>query len=317
MEESMGAELESNVMMLLRRELAETEAEVYRNTRLLVASRERLERLSAQLHLTQQQIDLFKHETQSAAERIKDATWHFTKEACSELSHLSEPSASLLDLAEKFMLLLDQQDRSWKTFKAILKNFGPLKALMNSISPDHLSEEQLSALLPIWKNQQILQAKLAKIARGAVIIAEWISYCVEYKLKKETLNSALKRLPELEKKIRTVMAAIANQTASVSSSESRVSEIRQKMTKAEESAAQFLDLSVSSLRSTAAAKVKVEDPTPRPKTQSPRFQQEFPNFLSEELYRETLAERQEQLFEVDFGESQSVLGCCRSRFFCM
>ena len=308
--------LDSNVMVLLRRELAGAEAEVRREGKLLLGSRERLERLSAQLHLTQQQIDLFKHETKSAAERIKDATWHFTKEACSELSHLSEPSPTLVDLSDKFMLLLDQQDRSWKTFLAILKNFGPLKALMSSISPDHLSEEQLSALLPVWKNQQTLQAKLAKVARGAVIIAEWISYCVEYKLKKETLNSALKRLPELEKKVRTVMAASATQSASVSSSESKVFEVRQKMCQAEESAAHFLDLSVSSLRSTAAAKVKVDDPTPRPKVQSPRFQ-EFPNFLSEELYGETPREKEEQRFEVDFGESQSVLGCCRSRFFCM
>lgn len=317
MGENVEGGLESNVMVLLHRELAGAETEVRRENKLLLGSRERLERLSAQLHLTQQQIDLFKHETQSAAERIKDATWHFTKEACSELSRLSEPSPILLDLSDKFMLLLDQQDRSWKTFLAILKNFGPLKALMNSISPEHLSEEQLSALLPVWKNQQTLQAKLAKVARGAVIMAEWISYCVEYKLKKETLNSALKRLPELEKKVRTVMTAIATQTASVSSSEFKVVEVRQKMYQAEESAAHFLDLSVSSLRSTAAAKVKVDDPTPRPKVQSPRFQQEFPNFLSEELYGETPREQEEQRFEVDFEESQSVLGCCRSRFFCM
>lgn len=113
----MDGGLESNVMVLLQRELAEAEAEVRKENKLLLTSRERLERLSAQLHLTQQQIDLFKHETQAAVERIKDANWHFTKEACAELSRASEPSAALLDLSEKFMLLLDQQDRSWKTFK--------------------------------------------------------------------------------------------------------------------------------------------------------------------------------------------------------
>ena len=188
---------------------------------------------------------------------------------------------------------------------------------MNSISPDHLSEEQLSALLPIWKNQQTLQAKLAQTARGAVVIAEWISHCVEYKLKKETLNSAVKKLPELEKKVRAVMAAIATHTSALSSAETKVNQIRQKVSQAEESAANFLDLSVSSLRSTAAAKMKMEEELPRPKMQSERFQQEFPNFLSEELYQETPEERQEERFEVDFGESPGVLGCCRSRFFCM
>lgn len=188
---------------------------------------------------------------------------------------------------------------------------------MNSISPDHLSEEQLTALLPIWKNQQSLQAKLAKSARGAVIIAEWISHCVEYKLKKETLNSAVKKLPELEKKVRTVMTAIATQTAAVGEAEGRVEEVRQKVVQAEESAANFLDLSVSSLRSTAAAKMKADDSTPRPKIQSPHFKQEFPNFLSQELYQDAPDEKQEAQFEVDFSESPGVMGCCRARFFCM
>ena len=109
--------LESNVMVLLQRDLEEAEGEVRREEKEMGSCRERLERLSGQLHLTQQQIDLFKHETQTAVERIKDANWHFTKEACAELSRTSEPSAALLNLSEKFMLLLDQQDRSWKTFK--------------------------------------------------------------------------------------------------------------------------------------------------------------------------------------------------------
>lgn len=188
---------------------------------------------------------------------------------------------------------------------------------MNSISPDHLTEEQLSALLPVWKNQQTLQAKLSKTARGAVVLSEWISYCVEYKLKKETLNSAVKKLPELEKKVRSVMAAIAGHSSALAAAEAKVTEVRQKVTQAEESAANFLDLSVSSLRSTAAAKMKMDDGMQRPKMHSERFQQEFPNFLSEELYQETPEERQNEQFEVDFGESPGVLGCCRSRFFCM
>ena len=109
--------LDTNVIGLLQREVQEAEAEAYKHRKQVLTSRERLERLSAQLHLTQQQIDLFKHETQAAVEKIKDANWHFTKEVCAELSKATEPSAALLDLSEKFMLLLDQQDRSWKTFK--------------------------------------------------------------------------------------------------------------------------------------------------------------------------------------------------------
>lgn len=109
--------LESNVVVLLQRELEAAEDEVCKHRKQVLSNRERLERLSAQLHLTQQQIDLFKHETQAATERIKDSNWHFTKEVCAELSKVAEPSSALLDLSEKFMLLLDQQDKSWKTFK--------------------------------------------------------------------------------------------------------------------------------------------------------------------------------------------------------
>jgi hypothetical protein len=111
--------LESNIAVLLQRELAEAEAEAYKLRKQVLTSRERLERLSGQLHLTQQQIDLFKHETQTATEKIKDANWRFTKEICAELSKATEPSAALLEMSEKFMLLLDQQDRSWKTFKVL------------------------------------------------------------------------------------------------------------------------------------------------------------------------------------------------------
>jgi len=55
-------------------------------------------------------------------------------------------------MCDKFMLMLEQRERSWQIFKALTNNFGPLKALMNNFSVDSLSDEQLRELLTVWKD---------------------------------------------------------------------------------------------------------------------------------------------------------------------
>lgn len=61
-----------------------------------------------------------------AAERMKDANWHFTKDLCSAIGKIKNPTKELSDLADKFMFMLDQKERSWKFFKVycsiIMKN---------------------------------------------------------------------------------------------------------------------------------------------------------------------------------------------------
>jgi len=58
----------------------------------------------------------------------------------------------LLNICDKFMLMLEQRERSWSIFKALTNNFGPLKALMNNFSVDALCDEQLRELLIVWKD---------------------------------------------------------------------------------------------------------------------------------------------------------------------
>ena len=118
-------ELQDNAIQLLHRDFTQVlptqlETEIYQKKKQLLAAKERLERVTSHLRLTQQQVDLFKHETQVAAEKIKDANWHFTKEVCGELTAQTAPSQTLNDLSEKFMLLLSQKDRSWGAFKVTL-----------------------------------------------------------------------------------------------------------------------------------------------------------------------------------------------------
>jgi hypothetical protein len=88
-----------------------------------------------------------------ATEGIKDTIFQFTKELCGELSRLKTPSQTMIEVAEKFMYVLDQKDRSWKAFRTIAKNYGPLKAWMSNINPDSISEDTMSELLSIWKNR--------------------------------------------------------------------------------------------------------------------------------------------------------------------
>lgn len=334
-------DFEGNALALLKAQHSQLESDTYDLRKQLKADKERLERLSSQLHLTQQQIDLFKQETQRAQEMIKDANWQFTKEVAADLAKVASPTSTLVEVAEKFLLVLDQRDRSWKAFKAVVKNFGALKALMASITADHLSEEQLNELLPIWKNQQTIQIKLLKTSKGGALLAEWISHCVEYKLKKETLSASVKKLPELERKVRTQMATIAERNVQLAGQEGQLRTVKEKI-EFGGSDDYGLDenlsgISLSSLKSTGVAMKSKTDtlvaaippllPMSPGRTQLAQFikqalsaaeGKEFPNFASEGLYNEEPErEAQQEEFEIEYADASESCGACRSKFFCM
>lgn len=328
---------EGNAVALLKTQHVQLETEIYDLKKQLKADKERLERLSSQLHLTQQQIDLFRQETQRAQESIKDSNWHFTKEVASDLVKVVSPTSTLIDIAEKFLLILDQRDRSWKSFKSVVKNFGALKALMTSITADHLTEEQLNELLPVWKNQQTIQSKLLKTSKGGAVLAEWISYCVEYKLKKETLNASVKKVPELERKVRTQMANIAERNVQLMTQEAQLRLVKEKM-EGGGSDDFGLDenlsgISLSSLKSTGVAMKSKTDtlvaaippllPMSPGHTQLAQYIKQalgaaetnnFPNFGSEELYNE---EPEQEDFQIEYVDASESCSACRSKFFCM
>ena len=321
--------------------LAQMEQEAQILRRQLRSEKERLERVTSSLHLTQQQIDFFSQETQKALEGIKDANWRFTKEVCSDMARIRSPSPALLDVCEKFLFVLDQGDRSWKTFRAICLNYSPLKTLMNSTSPDLLTEAKMSELLPLWKNQQSTIAKLGKVSKGGCVLAEWICSCVEFKLRKETLSAARRKLPELERKVKIQVQAIAEKNAQILVHEEKILEAQAACDiglDSEESCKflppKSLNISLVSITSTnLSVRPAAEDravnvaPLRRGGTAtggllsliSPRGQpKEFPNFTSGELYRETplSARPREEAARIDIESENEIPGCCRSRFFC-
>lgn len=310
---------QANALNLLHRELQQLEADVYQKKRQQKSLYERLERATAQLHLTQQQVDLFRHETQAAKERIRDACGEFTKKVCEELGQIAAPSEELVDLVERYMLLLDQKERSWSAFKALIKLYTPLKAQMDSLSAAHLTEEQLTALLPVWKNQHQLQSALQRTAKGAANIANWISYCVEFKLKMETLNCAQKEIPELEYKIKKCVGAIAEKMREIGALEAQQTRLQAKIDG--EVAYSPSSQSANSFRSTAIhIKSRSDDHTAiesslrfGPQSSSSRKHSDFPNFGSEQLYQETPGERRG---EIEYGESSDYCGC-KGKLFCL
>ena len=306
----------------------------------LRAEKDRLERLSSNVQLTKQQIDFFTQETQKAIEGIKDACWRFTKEVCSDLAKIKSPSPALLDLSDKFLFVLEQHDRSWKTFRAICLNYNPLKALMNSISADSFTEEQMSELLPLWKNQQSIIEKLAKVSKGGIVLAEWVCSCVEYRLRKETLLGSQSKLPELERKVKVQLQVIAGKNAEILVMEEKIMEAQAAAEFTSESSSAdgmqepgiVVDTSLVSITSTnPTAKHMSEErvvciaPLPQGKAtgslvfqMSPRAKKsrvgEFPNFGSGELYRDSpVLTRSTQ---IDIETESELAGCCSSRFFC-
>ena len=69
-------------------------------------------------------LEIHKHELQIIMERIKDANWSFTKDLCLQIGKLKKPIPEVIDLAEKFMSVLDQKEKSWKMFQVSYLTIG-------------------------------------------------------------------------------------------------------------------------------------------------------------------------------------------------
>ncbi len=82
---------------------------------------------------------------------------------------------------------------------------------MRDFAPEALGEQQVAALLPIWKNHVAVAAKVKKYPKGVGLLLEWVRAGVEYKLKKDVLNGLKQKLSEIERQKNE--AALAIETA--------------------------------------------------------------------------------------------------------
>lgn len=84
---------------------------------------------------------------------------------------------------------------------------------MNSYSPENLKQEIIDQILPLWKNYTILSPIMAKTHKGAQYLLDWITGLLELKIKSDTLKTAKKKFPELQKKVKDQIDLIAETNA--------------------------------------------------------------------------------------------------------
>lgn len=81
--------------------------------------------------------------------------------------------------------------------KASVRNYDSLKALLDKFNPENIREENVDLILGLWKNYNAIQPKIAKTCRGASILLDWVTSCMEFKIKKATLESVKRSLLEV------------------------------------------------------------------------------------------------------------------------
>ncbi|OMJ95355.1 hypothetical protein SteCoe_1262 [Stentor coeruleus] len=296
------------------------ESEFNKVQKSLKSESKRLDRLASQLQLTKQQIELYTKEAEKALEDLKDTNWRITKELCSELRKISNPSKTLIDVCEKIMLVLDQNEKTFQSFKALTKNFSLFKTLMSFIQTQNLSDSLINSILPIWKNQTIVQAKLYKISKCGCLLALWITLLVEHNLKTETINSSKRKIPELDQKInasKTMLSGLEKQMEIINEMLSRKkSEFENRPDIAHEEFTARFDFFGSCQKcdkenDTRAKKQSVLceiDPNLMPNIS-------FPNFADPHLYDENSIKMIEH--NIIYEGKHDDTGCFRIKFFCL
>lgn len=321
---------EESSLGMLKRQLNQvisikSEDECQKLKKSLKLEKKRLDRLCSQLQVTRQQIEFYTHEYQRALENIKDCNWRVTKDMCTELRKIPSPSKTIVEICEKIMLILDQPDKTFSAFKSLSKNFGYMKDLMSSVQGQTLPDNIINEILPVWKNQTIIQAKVAKISKCASLLAQWIGFIVEYSLKKETVVSSKRKEPEIDKKIRT--------QANV------VDDLQREILLLEDSIKNMLEIQASNQEQKSdneqeeelSEKFEVSKESSRPfgftmhrGTASGGLlgsslhcyrSQSFPNFSDEQLYGGVPVKETKE-HQILYEGRNEALGCCRLKFFC-
>ena len=65
---------------------------------------------------------------------------------------------------------------------------------MNSFNVENIKQENLDFFLPLSKNYSIISLILQKQSKGACILLDWMTGCVELKMKKLILSNVKKNL---------------------------------------------------------------------------------------------------------------------------
>ena len=181
-------DLRVNAIQTLKKQIKELEIQSLHLQGILITLKIRLGNLKTFLDMTKSQLSSLDNEIKLVTINYHNANDEFSKDLCEEISKIKNPNTTLVNIAEKFLLILQQNDKSWKNFKIITKNFDYLKRLILGINPLELSESIMNDVLPIWQDYCSIQIKLRKYCKGVYIIAEWIKNIIEYKVRKDAFE---------------------------------------------------------------------------------------------------------------------------------
>ena len=68
---------------------------------------------------------------------------------------------------------------------------------METFNVDNMKEEIVEDLIPLWKHQTDILERVSGVSKGAAILLQWVVGCVEYRVKKLTLNDLKKTESEV------------------------------------------------------------------------------------------------------------------------
>ncbi|OMJ84285.1 hypothetical protein SteCoe_14631 [Stentor coeruleus] len=186
----------------------------------------RLENLTDLLQSTKQRLESLNSEILQAQEGLENNKLQFSKDNILEILKIKNPNTTLVELADKFLLVLQEKERSWHSFKAHIKNFVNLKEIIQQIQPSNLSEEVFISLETIWENQSQIKSKLKKYCEGVMTIADFLIYLAEYRVKKETFEESMEDFAEYKKKTTMTKSKIKEVNGQILSIEEKIVEVK-------------------------------------------------------------------------------------------
>lgn len=191
-------------------------------------------------------------------------------------------------------------------------NLDLLHDVLSTLNAANLKEEQLTELLPIWKRYQ--SGLFPNLGPGATALLQFISYCVEYKLKSETVATAARKLPRLQYKQTHLCSLIRSLESQLSQEECDIGELDEKLSG--DQTGLTLDLSKAVMVEERTIGVSMVRRGTASGGVLGRGEVSFPEFTRSDLYQDHFPCPTETLDLVLEGEYE-VFGYCGPKLFCM
>ena len=144
--------------------------------------------LSCSVLATKQQLRSFKQDLKMTEQKIEKVKTEFTEGMILDLCKIKNPNTTLVKLSEKFLLLLNESDKNWPSFKKLAKNAECLKEKINKTTFETLPKDFFSSSLVVLQDYSGILMKLKNYPKAVLVLSELIKVFLEYQLKKEAFE---------------------------------------------------------------------------------------------------------------------------------